>query len=95
MLQNSQVDEDDPVADLDVEEIKIQNKKLRTAITALNLGFEDERKRMEQQLKEETVKDRKIKELEFQLEKMDLLQEELSLKEQELGEMKEKLEDGN
>lgn len=59
-MDHGKVDEEDPLQDIGLEEIKIQNKKLRNAITTLTFGFEEERKKLEAASKEETAKDRKI-----------------------------------
>jgi hypothetical protein len=47
MLEQSKMDEDDPLKDMGVEELKNQNRKLRLAITTLTMKFEEERKNME------------------------------------------------
>ena len=46
-MESAKVEEEDPLKDIGIEEIKIQNKKLRQAITTLTFGFEEERKRLE------------------------------------------------
>lgn len=43
--------------DLGLEEIKIQNKKLRNAISSLMIAFEEEKKKMLEQFKMDTTKD--------------------------------------
>ena len=80
-MDHGKVDEEDPLQDIGLEEIKIQNKKLRNAITSLTFGFEEERKKLEAASKEETAKDRKIQDLEAQLKEMDFLIEEIEVKE--------------
>lgn len=47
ILEQGKVEEDDPLKDLSLEEIKRQNTKLRQAITALTFGFEEERRKLE------------------------------------------------
>jgi hypothetical protein len=59
-MDHGKVDDVDPLADIGLEEIKIQNKKLRQAITSLTFGFEEERKKLELAFKADTTKDRKI-----------------------------------
>ena len=39
-MEQSKVDEEDPLKDLSLEEVKQQNKKLRQAIVSLTFGFE-------------------------------------------------------
>lgn len=95
MMNAAQVEEEDPLADLGLEEIKAQNRKLRSAITNLTFGFEEEKKKLDQQAKQETAKDAKIKQLEGRLQEMDFLLEEVTTKDQELAEMQEKLEEIN
>jgi hypothetical protein len=69
------------LTNVSVEEIKNQNKKLRAAVTSLTFGFEEERKRMEEALKDETVKDKLINDLQSKVKEMDFLLDELDLKE--------------
>lgn len=92
-MEHGKVDEEDPLKDVSLEEIKIQNKKLRIAITSLTFGFEEERKKLEAALQDETAKDREIQELQARIKEMDFLLEEVELKEQERAEMQEKLEE--
>ena len=92
-MAHGKVEDEDPLADIGLEEIKIQNKKLRAAITSLTFGFEEERKKLEAALKDETSKDRKIADLEEKIKEMDFLLEEVELKEQERADMQEKLEE--
>lgn len=40
LMEQSKVDEEDPLKDLSLEEVKQQNKKLRQAIVSLTFGFE-------------------------------------------------------
>jgi len=47
LMEHGKVDEEDPLKDVSLEEIKIQNKKLRIAITSLTFGFDEERKKLE------------------------------------------------
>ena len=49
-MEQSKVEEEDPLKDLGIEEIKLQNQKLRQALTSLKLGFEEEQKKMEEQM---------------------------------------------
>jgi hypothetical protein len=83
-MESAKVEEEDPLAALGMEEIKLQNKKLRQAITTLTFGFEEERKRLEQKMSMETEKDRIIAEQDARLKEMDLLLEELEQKEKDL-----------
>jgi hypothetical protein len=46
-MEHGKVDDEDPLKDVSLDEIKIQNKKLRIAITSLTFGFEEERKKLE------------------------------------------------
>ena len=92
-MDQNKVDEEDPLKDVSVDEIKIQNKKLRLAITQLTFVFEEEKKKLESALNDETAKDRKIYELEEKIKEMDFLLEEVELKEQERADMEEKLEE--
>jgi len=46
-MESGKVEEEDPLKDLSLEEIKLQNKKLRQAITALTFGFEEEKRKLE------------------------------------------------
>jgi len=80
-MDHGKVEEEDPLQDIGLEEIKIQNKKLRAAITSLTFGFEEERRKLEAALKDETSKDRKIADLEEKIKEMDFLLEEVELKE--------------
>ena len=80
-MDQNKVDEEDPLKDVSVDEIKIQNKKLRLAITQLTFVFEEEKKKLESALNDETAKDRKIYELEEKIKEMDFLLEEVELKE--------------
>ena len=93
ILEHGKVEEDDPLKDLSLEEIKLQNEKLRKAITALTFGFEEEKRKLENQMKNETGKDQIIAGLEKRLEEMDFLLEEVERKEKERAEMEEKLEE--
>lgn len=86
-MEHGKVDEEDPLKDVSLEEIKIQNKKLRIAITSLTFGFDEERKKLEAALQDETSKDREIQELQGRIKEMDFLLEEVELKEQERAEM--------
>jgi hypothetical protein len=86
MESASQV-EDDPLKDVGLEEVKKQNAKLRQAITNMTLGFEEERKRIEQRLGQDDAKDRIIQEQDARLKEMDLLLEELESKEKEVADM--------
>ena len=61
-MEQSKVEEEDPIKDLSLEEIKLQNKKLRQAITALTFGFDEEKRKLENQMKNETGKDKIIAE---------------------------------
>ena len=61
-MEQSKVEEDDPLKDLSLEEIKLQNQKLRQALTSLKLGFEEEQRKMRDQMQKETGKDKIIKE---------------------------------
>ncbi len=92
-MDQNKVDEEDPLKDVSVDEVKIQNKKLRLAITQLTFVFEEEKKKLESALNDETAKDRKIFELEEKIKEMDFLLEEVELKEQERADMEEKLEE--
>lgn len=47
LMEQGKVEEVDPLKDLGLEEIKLQNKKLRQAITALTFGFEEEKRKLE------------------------------------------------
>mmetsp|Transcript_23707 Transcript_23707/g.29419 ORF Transcript_23707/g.29419 Transcript_23707/m.29419 type:complete len:290 (+) Transcript_23707:2180-3049(+) len=93
IMEQGKVEEEDPLKDLSLEEIKLQNEKLRKAITALTFGFEEEKRKLENQMKNETGKDATIAGLEKQLEEMNFLLEEVERKEQERAEMEEKLEE--
>lgn len=93
IMEQGKVEEEDPLKDLSLEEIKLQNKKLRQAITSLTFGFEEEKRKLENQMKNETGKDKIIAEQEKRLEEMDFLLEEVERKEQERAEMEEKLEE--
>ena len=93
IMEQSKVEEEDPLKDLSLEEIKQQNKKLRQAITALTFGFEEEKRKLENQMKNETGKDKIIAEQEKRLQEMDFLLEEVERKEQERADMEEKLEE--
>ena len=46
IMEQSKVEEEDPLKDLSMEEIKIQNQKLRQALTSLKVGFEEEQRKM-------------------------------------------------
>jgi hypothetical protein len=83
-MESAKVEEEDPLQALGLEEIKLQNKKLRSAITTLTFGFEEERKRLEQKMSMETEKDKVIAEQDARLREMDVLLEELEQKEKEL-----------
>lgn len=93
LMEQGKVEEVDPLKDLGLEEIKLQNKKLRQAITALTFGFEEEKRKLENQMKNETGKDKIIASMEKRLEEMDFLLEEVERKEKERAEMEEKLEE--
>lgn len=60
ILEHGKVEDEDPIKDLSLEEIKLQNRKLRQAITALTFGFEEEKKKLENQMQNETGKDKII-----------------------------------
>lgn len=47
IMEHGKVEDEDPIKDLSLEEIKLQNRKLRQAITALTFGFEEEKKKLE------------------------------------------------
>ena len=87
LLSQGKVEEEDPLQDLGLEEIKIQNKKLRNAISSLMIAFEEEKKKMLEQFKMDTTKDQKIAELEAKVREMDFLFDEVQLKDEELQEM--------
>lgn len=93
IMEQGKVEEEDPLKDLSLEEIKLQNKKLRQAITALTYGFEEEKRKLENQMKNETGKDKIIADQEKRLEEMDFLLEEVERKEEERADMEEKLEE--
>ena len=63
MMNAAQVEEEDPLADLGLEEIRAQNRKLRSAITNLTFGFEEEKKKLDQQAKQVAAKGAKVKTL--------------------------------
>lgn len=86
-MQSAKVDEDDPLSHMNIDEVKAQNKKLRLAINNLTLGFEEERKRIEQRMSQDTAKDKIIAEQDARLKEMDLLIEELESKEKEMADM--------
>ena len=92
-MEHGKVDEEDQLKDVSIDEIKLQNKKLRIAITSLTFGFEEERKKLESALNDETSKDRQIHELQGKLTEMDFLLEEVVHKEQERADMQEKLDE--
>jgi len=92
-MEQSKVEDEDPLKDLSLEEIKIQNKKLRQAITSLTFGFEEEKKKLEEKMQDETAKDKLIAEQDERLKEMDFLLDEIELKEKERAEMEEKLEE--
>ena len=93
LMDHGKVDDVDPLADVGLEEIKIQNKKLRQAITSLTVGFEEERKKQEAAFKADTTKDKIIKDQAKKLEEMDFLLEEIVEKEEERAEMEKRLEE--
>ncbi len=62
-MMTSSLEDDDPLKNVSAEEIKLQNKKLRAAITSLTFGFDEEKKRLEAALKDETQKDKLIYDL--------------------------------
>lgn len=92
-MEHGKVEEEDQLKDVSIDEIKLQNKKLRIAITSLTFGFEEERKKLESALNDETSKDRQIHELQGKLTEMDFLLEEVVHKEQERADMQEKLDE--
>jgi hypothetical protein len=47
LMVHGKVDEEVPLKDVSLVEIKIQNKILRIAITSLTFGFDEERKKLE------------------------------------------------
>lgn len=89
-MEQGKVDEDDPLADLGLEELKHQNKQLRQAIITQTYFFEDEKAKLEAAFKADTSKDKQIKELkeenkdlESRLEEMNFLLDEADKYEQE------------
>ena len=93
MLEQSKMDEDDPLKDMGVEELKNQNRKLRLAITTLTMKFEEERKNMELQLNDKSEQQQLIEKYEEKLKHMDFLLEEVDNKEADREEMELRLEE--
>lgn len=93
MMDEANEEANDPLAGSSLEEVKIQNRKLRNAINSLTYGFEEERKRMDAAFKDETEKDKKIAELQQQLQDMDDMVELFDEKEEERKEMEIRLEE--
>ena len=58
MMDSANEEANDPLTGASLDEVKVQNRKLRNAINSLTFGFEEERKRMEAASKDETKKDK-------------------------------------
>jgi chromosome segregation ATPase len=89
------VQDEDPLADLGLEEIKAQNKQLRQAIVSQKYMYEEEKKTLEAQFKADNTKDLKIADLEQRLSEMDFLLDEADKLETEKADLQEKLESMN
>ena len=93
MVSELNSNQDDALAGLSEDELKSQNQKLRQAISALTMGFEVEKSRMTTKLTELTARANLVDEYEKKLEDMDLLLEEIEVKEREKQQMEERLDE--
>ena len=85
--------QEDALAGLSEDELKSQNQKLRQAISTLTLSFEVEKSRLAAKLAETFERAKLVDELEKKLEEMDFLLEEIDVKEQEKLEMEKRLDE--
>ena len=93
MASELNANQDDALAGLSEDELKSQNQKLRQAISALTMGFEVEKSRLGTKIEELSKRARLVDEYEKKLDDMDILLEEIELKEQEKKQMEERLDE--
>lgn len=73
MIDDAEDEAADPLSSSSLEEVKIQNRKLRSAISSLTFGFEEEKKRMEAALRDDSGKDGQIADLTAKVQEMDFM----------------------
>jgi hypothetical protein len=88
-----QANHEDALAGLSEDELKSQNHKLRQAISSLTMTFEVEKSRAGSKITELAERAKLVDEYEKKLEDMDLLIEELDVKEQERLAMEARLDE--
>jgi chromosome segregation ATPase len=93
MASELNANQDDALAGLSEDELKSQNQKLRQAISALTMGFEVEKSRLGTKIEELSKRARLVDEYEKKLDDMDILLEEIEIKEQEKKQMEERLDE--
>ncbi|CDW91225.1 UNKNOWN [Stylonychia lemnae] len=91
---SSEINDQASLAGLTEDELKSQNTKLRQAISALTMGFEVEKSKMQSKIHDLEKRAALVDDYEKKLEDMDLLIEEVEIKDQEIKAMEEKIDEG-